>query len=165
MINGADFLKIKNDYKKFLDKNFKNNTSSFSIIRIAAHYNDVDKILKYVKYLKKLGFKICLNLMQINNVTKKDLRKCLKKLELSKSVDVFYFADSFGNLKPKDGTFFIPILLATLLLITTPMVWKGNQKNLFKRINDTEMKLKRWLLNKLIPYLEGTKKKDDEDTY
>ncbi len=102
MINGADFLKIKNDYKKFLDKNFKNNTSSFSIIRIAAHYNDVDKILKYVKYLKKLGFKICLNLMQINNVTKKDLRKCLKKLELSKSVDVFYFADSFGNLKPKD---------------------------------------------------------------
>ena len=73
MINGADFLKIKNDYKKFLDKNFKNNTSSFSIIRIAAHYNDVDKILKYVKYLKKLGFKICLNLMQINNVTKKIL--------------------------------------------------------------------------------------------
>ena len=69
-----------------------------------------------------------------------------------------------GNLNPKDGTFFLPILLATLFLITSPMVWKGKQNNIFKRINDTEIKLKRWLLNKLIPYLEGTKKKDEDDT-
>ena len=40
--------------------------------------------------------------MQINNVSNKQLESCLKKLAQTKSVDVFYFADSFGNLKPSN---------------------------------------------------------------
>ncbi len=40
--------------------------------------------------------------MQINGVSNKELSKCLKDLKLSRSVDVFYFADSFGNLNPLD---------------------------------------------------------------
>jgi len=102
MINGTDFFKIKGNYKKYLDKKFKNNYLSFSIIRIAAHYKDISKLLKYIKYLKKLNYKICFNLMQINNVSQNELKICLRKLSLSKSVDVFYFADSFGNLKPEN---------------------------------------------------------------
>ena len=40
--------------------------------------------------------------MQINNVSKKKLKDCLDTLRKSNCVDVFYFADSFGNLKPND---------------------------------------------------------------
>ena len=102
MINGSDFFKIKGNYKKYLNKKFKNNISSFSIIRIAAHYKDLNKLIKYIKCLKKLNYKICFNLMQINNISQHELKICLRKLKTSKSVDVFYFADSFGNLKPKN---------------------------------------------------------------
>lgn len=102
MINGSDFFKIKGNYKKYLDKNFKVKKPNYTIIRVAAHYNDINRLIKYIKYLKKLKYKICFNLMQINNVSKKQLENCLLKLNNSNSVDVFYFADSFGNLKPKN---------------------------------------------------------------
>jgi 4-hydroxy 2-oxovalerate aldolase len=102
MINGSDFLKIKDNYKSFLNKVFKKKELDFSIIRIASHYRDVPKLIKYIKHLKFLRYNICFNLMQINNVKKIELKRCLKKLNSSNSVDVFYFADSFGNLKPKN---------------------------------------------------------------
>jgi len=101
MINGSDFLKIKGNYIFALNRVFKKKKLDFSIIRIATHYRDVFKIIKFIKHLKNLGYKICLNLMQINNVKTVEIKKCLNKLKLSKSVDVFYFADSFGNLNPK----------------------------------------------------------------
>ena len=101
MINGSDFLKIKGNYISALNKVFKKKKLDFSIIRIATHYRDVFKLIKFIKHLKYLGYKICLNLMQINSVKTIELKKCLNKLRLSQSVDVFYFADSFGNLNPK----------------------------------------------------------------
>ena len=45
--------------------------------------------------------------MQINNVSKKKLKDCLDTLRKSNCVDVFYFADSFGNLKPNDVKKFV----------------------------------------------------------
>ena len=40
--------------------------------------------------------------MQINTVSSIQLKKALSVLSASNCVDVFYFADSFGNLNPKD---------------------------------------------------------------
>lgn len=102
MINAADFDTIKINYKKYLNKKFKSKKPLFSIIRVACHYKDLEKTIKYLKYLKSLGYEICLNLMQINNVKKKELINCLNLIEKKKCVDIFYFADSFGNLKPQD---------------------------------------------------------------
>ena len=79
MINGSDFFKIKGNYKKYLNKNFKNKKLHYHIIRIAAHYRDIENILKYIKHLKKLNYKICFNLMQINNVSNKQLEKLFEK--------------------------------------------------------------------------------------
>ena len=70
----AQFFKIKGSYKKYLDKKFKDNVPSFSIIRIAAHYKDLNKLIKYIKYLKKLNYQICFNLMQINNISQNELK-------------------------------------------------------------------------------------------
>ena len=35
--------------------------------------------------------------------------------------------------------------------------------NPFKPFNDAQMAFKRWLLNKLIPYIEGTKKEENRE--
>ena len=101
MINADDFLKIKGNYKKYLNNLFIKKTEP-EVIRIATHFRDYKKIIKYIKHLKSLNYKICFNLMQIKGVSNQELSRCLKDLKLSKSVDVFYFADSFGNLTPSD---------------------------------------------------------------
>ena len=55
MINGSDFLKIKGNYISTLNKVFKKKRLDFSIIRIAAHYREVFKLIKFIKHLKYLG--------------------------------------------------------------------------------------------------------------
>ena len=55
MINCSFFLKIKGNYIFALKRVFKKKKLDFSIIRIATHYRDVFKIIKYIKHLKHLG--------------------------------------------------------------------------------------------------------------
>lgn len=101
MINGSDFLS-KENYKNLIKKHFlKKKFSKISLIRIATHLRDIKKIIPHIKLLKNYGYNIALNLMQIDKVTNKDLKNLLRMLKKDNSVDVFYFADSFGNLSPK----------------------------------------------------------------
>jgi len=101
MVNTSDFFKTKKNYKTLIDEHFsKNSNSKISIVRLATHHDDIFKISNHVKYLKKLGYKVFINLMQINRINEKQLTEVLRELKKSKSVDVFYFADSFGNMKP-----------------------------------------------------------------
>lgn len=101
MVNGAD-LKTSDNYKKIINKNFvKKRNSKISIIRIASHLKDLKNIIPQIKYLKSLGYFLALNLMQIDKIKDKELIRALKDLKNTKSVDVFYFADSFGNLNQK----------------------------------------------------------------
>ncbi len=102
MINASDFDLSKN-YKKHISKYIlKRKNSKISIVRIATHLKDLSKIIPHIKFLKKLGYFIILNLMQIDKVSSKDLIKSLNLLKKTKSLSVFYFADSFGSLKPSD---------------------------------------------------------------
>lgn len=100
MINGSDF-KSNENYKKLIKKHFiKKRRSKISIIRIATHLRDINKLIPHIKLLKKYGYSIAINLMQIDKVSQRELQKTLGLLKKSKSVDVFYFADSFGSLNP-----------------------------------------------------------------
>ena len=102
MINSSD-LDFSQNYKKQLKKYFLNKKNSkISIIRFATHLKDIKKIIPHIKYLKKMGYRIVVNLMQIDKVNETSLREVLKLLANTKSVEVFYFADSFGNLNPKN---------------------------------------------------------------
>ena len=94
MLNTSDLLKIKVNERKLLDNYFVNKKKSkISIIRLATHFSDIFKISGYVKYLSKLGYKVFVNLMQINRISENELIKALKELKRIKSVEVFYFAD------------------------------------------------------------------------
>ncbi len=102
MFNASDLIKQDSFVVNRLNKVFNSKKKIIDIVRIATHSKDLNKIKKYLDYFKNRGLKICLNLMQINTVSKNDLKNNLKLLSKWKNVDVFYFADSFGNLKPKD---------------------------------------------------------------
>ena len=100
MLNAEDF--INNNANTVFNLKFKKDLYNISIIRIAVHYKDIYKITPHLRNIKKYGFKICLNLMQINNVNQKKLAECLNFYKKNTLVDVFYFADSFGNLSPRN---------------------------------------------------------------
>jgi len=101
MVNSSDFFKTKKNFKTLIDEYFpKKKYSKLSIVRVATHYEDIFRIFNHIKYLKKLGYKVFVNLMQINRINEKQLISAITELKKSKSVDVFYFADSFGNMKP-----------------------------------------------------------------
>ena len=101
MVNGSD-LKINGNFRKIINNNFTpKKNSKISIVRVASHLKDLKSIIPQVKYLKNLGYFLALNLMQIDRIKKNELINVLKDLKKTKSIDVFYFADSFGNLNQK----------------------------------------------------------------
>ena len=53
---------------------------------------------------KKMGYEVYLNLMQSNNKSEKEIKDTCLSLSKWKSIDVLYFADSLGNMTPRDVT-------------------------------------------------------------
>ena len=102
MFNGADLLNLKKDYKSKILSIFKHNKKKISIVRIAVHYKNLKKIKKFIDLLKSIKIKVCINLMQINTISNSQLSSCLNLLTKWNNTDVFYFADSFGNINPKN---------------------------------------------------------------
>ena len=96
MINGSDLignklssLEIYKNLKQIDKKNIK-------FIRFACHFYEVFKIKKYLNFLKKRGFKIFVNIMQISEIKKIQIKKICNDLKLN--CDVVYIADSLGAL-------------------------------------------------------------------
>lgn len=98
MINADELIKIgKINY--FL--NHKKN-SAVDIVRIASHLKDIYKIGNSINKIKNLGFSPILNIMQISEYSDKEICNALKFIKKKLSLDVVYFADSLGCLKPND---------------------------------------------------------------
>ena len=100
MINATDFLK-KNKIEeeqiiKILDKLPK---SKIKFIRIACHFKHLFKITKFFNILKKKGFKMFLNIMQISDISNLEISRTCKVYK--NLADVIYFADSFGSMDEK----------------------------------------------------------------
>ena len=110
MINASDLISTKLS-KAEIDGNFFQFTkkNKISFVRFACHLKEVEKILPYCNKLKKRGLLIGLNLMQISEISDEELNKIVKIVSNSK-VDIFYFADSLGNLDPADIKHFSNII-------------------------------------------------------
>ena len=100
MINAADFVNNENIIslakKKFLPKK----KSIISLIRIACHQHEIESVIPLINWLKKSGYKVGVNIMQIPELTNKEIKKSVLKIRKTK-VDVLYFADSLGSLNSK----------------------------------------------------------------
>ncbi|MFD2054812.1 hypothetical protein ACFSQT_17490 [Mesorhizobium calcicola] len=69
-------------------------------IRVAAHYSKLAACRYICAELSQRGFRVFLNLMQIDAANAAEVEACLKELERIDSLDVVYIADSFGSMKP-----------------------------------------------------------------
>ena len=97
MINASDFVGQKNiiDLAK---KNFKiKKDSVISLVRIACHHHQVKYVLPLVNWLKKSGYKVGVNIMQIPELSNDEIKSVVKEIKKTKA-DILYFADSMGSL-------------------------------------------------------------------
>ena len=99
MINASELLSHKT--KKPIENIkllFKSKKSQIKLVRIACHYFEVENTLPVSIWLKKRGFKVAFNIMQIAERTDKEI-EYLGKICSNYPIDVLYFADSMGSLK------------------------------------------------------------------
>ncbi len=100
MINAKDITsnnlsKVEID-KYFLDLPKKNKVS---FVRFACHLSEIQKIIPLCNKLNQKRITTVINLMQISEIEDREVENITKILAKSK-LDVFYFADSLGNLEP-----------------------------------------------------------------
>lgn len=72
--------------------------SPINLVRNATHFKDVNSAERIVKTLKDLGYNVSMQLMQSADKSFDEIKNAAEKLESWKSVDVLYFADSFGGM-------------------------------------------------------------------
>ena len=70
------------------------------ILRLAIHYKKIHTVLDYIKPLQNVGFKICINIMQINLATQEEIKICLNILRQFNDLSAVYIADSLGSFYP-----------------------------------------------------------------
>ena len=99
MVNASDLISKNYNAKKF--KKFINKKKEISLLRIACHFDEISKIIPFIKILKNINLKLAINLMQISEQKKTYIVKTLKKLSKEK-IDIIYFADSLGCMSFKD---------------------------------------------------------------
>jgi len=76
--------------------------SKVSLVRIAAHFSEIDQCQSMVDELKSLGYEIGFNMMQSGGRSTEEIYQKACMINSWKKVDVLYFADSMGNMSSKD---------------------------------------------------------------
>jgi len=117
MINAKDFIESDLGIDISLNSVFRNKSDSFvDIVRIATHISDIKECKLVAKILSKLGYRVFLNLMQIDSIEPPVLKKALDQINKWNCIEVFYFADSFGNLNTQS---------IDRIINTIKSVWNG----------------------------------------
>ncbi|MGE6995681.1 aldolase catalytic domain-containing protein [Pseudomonas sp. NPDC047961] len=73
--------------------------SPVDLVRIACHSHEFEHALAAVGWLKARGYKVGLNLMQVAGQTEHSI-KAMARQAKAFPVDVLYFADSMGSMRP-----------------------------------------------------------------
>lgn len=72
--------------------------SKIKLVRIAAHFNEVEYSGRIVQYLKELGYIVGFNLMQAGGKSEEIIADKARQANQWGGLDVLYFADSLGNM-------------------------------------------------------------------
>ncbi|MBH09532.1 MAG: hypothetical protein CMG74_04110 [Candidatus Marinimicrobia bacterium] len=103
MINGKEFIGNSENPQTLVKKLFQaKGNSAITLVRVAINFNDVLKVESVVKKLKDMGYLVGLNMMQVSGKSEKDFTDTAKNIASWKTIDVLYFADSFGSMIPLD---------------------------------------------------------------
>jgi len=117
MINLKDFISKESINHSLVDVIFSEKSKSrVDLVRIASGWGEFALAKGLLSILKKKGYKTALNLMQCGGRDPKEVAEKFSIFSESTDIDVLYFADSIGNIRPND----IPNLLLEI-----KKVWKG----------------------------------------
>lgn len=81
-------------------------TSPASFVRIACHIHEFSRALPASAWLKKHGFLVCFNLMQVADRSREEI-EFLAAEATNWPLDVLYFADSMGSMNPQQTVIII----------------------------------------------------------
>ncbi len=99
MVNAKELINYDGGGEEAVSVLFNSSKSSpVDIVRIAAHASDIDGCEALAKQLKSLGYRVMLNLMQIDSYEQSKLAAVVAQIESWSTIDVLYFADSFGSM-------------------------------------------------------------------
>lgn len=105
MINAATVLKSKLDSDEVLDKLFVDaSQSKLELVRIAAHLDEIERCQPITQHLKDKGYIVGINLMQIGGRKSSYIQDLGATIAAWGTIDVLYFADSFGNMDVAEVT-------------------------------------------------------------
>lgn len=74
--------------------------SPVDLVRIACHVHEFESALPAVAWLKKRGYQVGFNLMQVAERTEVEI-KALARMAAGYPLDILYFADSMGSMNPE----------------------------------------------------------------
>lgn len=102
MINAKDLQTAGQGGLPLVDELFdRSENSPISLVRIAANFPELEGVRPSIEKLHSLGYMVGLNLMKITHVEEADL-EWFGNYARDSEIDVTYFADSFGSLRPDD---------------------------------------------------------------
>ncbi|WP_404417442.1 aldolase catalytic domain-containing protein [Marinospirillum sp.] len=104
MVNGKELATESSQEQTLrLEQLFPSPASQSSVqwVRLACHLHEFEQVLPASHWLKKQGYRVGFNLMQIADRSEQEITQ-LAQLATSYPVDVLYFADSMGSMTPED---------------------------------------------------------------
>ena len=115
MIDAKTFLELDKSPKSVIRELFsRSEGEKFQLVRVAAHFQELDYCQEAIEELGRLGFIVGLNLMQASLRSKGELVKKSKMIAETLPVEVLYFADSLGNMQPCDAVSYTHLTLPTI---------------------------------------------------
>jgi len=98
MVNAFELISHPSGLKKATNTLFSNKKfSRVDFVRLACHFPEFSKTLEAAKILKKKGYLVAVNFMQISECSEKEILDAGKLAEKVK-IDILYFADSLGSM-------------------------------------------------------------------
>lgn len=102
MVNLSDMLKNNTIDNTTCELFFYEKFPKYNFVRLAVHIHEIDHLNIVVNFLKKKNIKVFVNLMQISEIKKNDIKFICEKVNNLK-IDCLYLADSLGSLRLKDS--------------------------------------------------------------
>lgn len=100
MINAGELLGFPDGVEAALRRLFASASESpVSLVRIACHVHEFERVLGAVPWLKEQGYLVGFNLMQVADRSTEAIAQ-LARVAARYPIDVIYFADSMGGLSP-----------------------------------------------------------------
>jgi 4-hydroxy 2-oxovalerate aldolase len=102
MVNASELFNYKEGVDAAVNHLFSHKKNSpVDIVRIATRVEDIDLCCEIADKIHQLGYRVFLNLMQIDSISENEFVQVTKKISSWSTIEVLYLADSLGSMEPK----------------------------------------------------------------